>query len=146
MSITWSLIEPIYARLTPTISFAKLGQSVPGVSSSSMLSSTFTHCFPFVTPGRFPVTVFPFLQRLLIKVLLPLLGTPNTRALSGITMPLALLLSSLGLSRTFIFSATFLPLPLKVLSSVIQEALSVSNSLAQYFVKPSSARSLLFKT
>ena len=56
------------ASFIPTSSSSNLGQSIPGVSSSSKSPRIFIHCFPFVTPGLSPVFAEPFPTSLFIKV------------------------------------------------------------------------------
>ena len=98
------MIDPIYASLRPTqasfipiASSSNLGQSIPGVSRSSMFFPRRIHCLPFVTPGLFPTFVHAFLAYELINVDFPTFGIPTIIALIG------LLIIPLFLSRS-IFS------------------------------------------
>ena len=56
---------------------SNLGQSIPGVSISSSVRSTGTHCWLRVTPGRSSALAVLRLATLLIKVDFPTLGIPR---------------------------------------------------------------------
>ncbi len=80
---TLSFMEPISASFRPTSWFSNFGHKIPGVSRSSSDLFSLIHCFPFVTPGLFPVFVHAFPAKELIKVDFPTLGIPTTIARTG---------------------------------------------------------------
>lgn len=78
-----SLIEPINASRSPTVWSSNFGQRIPGVSKSSTFLFKRIHCFPFVTPGLFPVLAQAFPASALINVDFPTFGIPTTIARTG---------------------------------------------------------------
>ena len=72
-----SLTAPVKASLSPTVLSSNFGQRTPGISSSSVLSSRVTHCFPRVTPGRSSTLARLEPARRLMKEDLPTFGIPT---------------------------------------------------------------------
>ena len=72
-----SRTAPVQASRKATPGSSNLGHSIPGVSSSSKLWSTGTHCLALVTPGRSSVLAVFRLATWLIKVDFPTLGMPR---------------------------------------------------------------------
>ena len=77
-------MEPMNASFSPTSWSSNFGQRMPGVSRSSTFLFSRIHCFPFVTPGLFPVLAHDFHARELIKVDFPTFGIPTTIARTGL--------------------------------------------------------------
>ena len=117
---------------------------MPGVSSSSTFLLSRIHCFPFVTPGLFPVLVQAFPARLLIKVDLPTLGMPTTMARTGrFRMPLFLSLSIFSRQASCMTAwMLFIPPPFFELTLTQEKPLPWKYSIQASF-HFSSARSAL---
>ena len=75
-------IESTIASFAPTSSLPNLGINIPGVSSNKYLLQLI-HCSDFVIPGILPTLATLELAKALIKVLLPMLGIPNTTHFNG---------------------------------------------------------------
>lgn len=78
MSTTSSRMAPVKAKRTPTLLSSNFGHRMPGVSRSSSVLSTGTHCFVRVTPGRSSALALLRPETLLINVDLPTFGMPST--------------------------------------------------------------------
>ena len=72
-----SLMDPKNASLRPTDWSSNFGHRIPGVSRSSTCLFRRIHCFPFVTPGLFPVLAQAFPASALINVDFPHIRNPN---------------------------------------------------------------------
>ena len=113
-----SLMEPMSASRSPIFWSSNFGHKMPGVSNSSRFLLSRIHCFPFVTPGLFPVLAHAFPAKELINVDLPTFGIPTTMARTGrLMMPRFLSRSIFSLQDSCTSAWMFLiPAPVFALS------------------------------
>ena len=118
---------------------------MPGVSSSSTLLLSLIHCFPFVTPGLFPVLAQAFPAYELINVDFPTFGMPTTIALTGLFLiPRFRSLSIFSLQASITISVMlFMPDLLLASRLTTKKPFSLKNALHS-LVRSLSARSALF--
>ena len=138
-------MEPIIARCSPTCWFSNFGHRIPGVSRSSSCLLRRIHCFPFVTPGLFPVFAQALPAYALINVDFPTFGIPTTIARTGrFRMPRLRSRSifSLQASCTALLIA-FIPAPERELTFTTEYPFPLKYSIQASFPR-SSARSDLF--